>query len=149
MNGMAKYFPWLLSAVLAIFLLVNWVQSNGAMARKEAEIQSLRQQYKQLVDEANKKIEAASQREIQVRVAFRKALFGSGNVASLTNQSGQAIAVTADIERPASSQSRSLSMTIDPGQSKEIGEREGWAFIAGDKMKVSQPGHKALVFAAP
>ena len=167
MDRVMKFAPWLLSAVLAIFLALNWQHSRAALEQKDAEVQSLKQQYnklvseantkieeanvkvKQLADDANKKIEIASQREVQVRVSFRKALLSSGNVAAFTNLSGQTIAITADVERPASGQKRSFAITIDPGKTKEIGEREGWAFVPGDTVKVGQPDHKGLVFTAP
>jgi hypothetical protein len=138
MERLMKALPWLLSAVLAALLAINWQWSRTALEQKEAEVQRLQAQFR-----------LASQREVQVRVSFRKAFFASGNVAGFTNLSDQTIAITADVERPASSQRLRFAMTLDPGQAKEVGEREGWAFIPDDLIKVSQSEHKSLIFVAP
>jgi hypothetical protein len=92
-----------------------------------------------------KQLEAARLPESQVQVTLRKALVTSGNVAGIKNTSGQVIAITAEIERPASGLKKGFSITLDPGQTREIGGLEGWAFAPGDKIRVSQPGHKVLV----
>lgn len=72
----------------------------------------------------------------------------SGNVASFNNTAGQTIAVTINVNR-ASGQSRSFDVTLDTGMTKEIGEREGWAFIRGDTITVRQAEHKSKTFQAP
>lgn len=183
-NG-TKTIPWLLSAGLAILLVVTWQDSQKTIAQKDVEIAALKQQHTllvtdanskladantklyqltdeasskladantklhQLTDEANNRIQLANQPEIPVRMTFRKALMGSGNVAGFGNMSGQTIAITANVERRSSGQNRSFYLTIDSGKTKEVGEREGWAFIAGDTITVSQPEHKSLSFRAP
>lgn len=167
MTNTTKYLPWFLSAVLATLLSLLWYDSKQSLAKKDVDLAVLKQQYdqlatdanrkiaeansslRQLADEANKKIQIANQPEIPVRVTFRKALFSSGNVASFANISGQIIAITGNIERPSSGQSHSFELTIDRGQTKEIGEREGWAFVPGDTITLSQPDHKSLAIRAP
>ena len=79
-------------------------------------------------------------------VSFRKAIFGSGSVAMIRNSSSQSISVSLVAERSSTNQRRPFELTIDGGQVKEIGEREGWAFLNGDALKISQPGHKSLSF---
>jgi hypothetical protein len=166
MQNTSKYLPWVLSAVLAVLWGSSWSDSKTAIEKKDAEIATLQQQYQRLVndankqvaeantkiqqlaDEANTKIQLANQPEIPVRVSFRKALLSSGNVASFNNISGQIIAVAINVSR-ASGQGNSFEMTLDPGMTKEIGEREGWAFIAGDTITVTQPEHKSKMFQAP
>ena len=157
-----KYLPWLISAVLAILLALSWHDSQLKIAQKDSELVSLKQQinelnskieeannkYKQLGDEANKKLQIANQAEIQVSVTFRKALLSGGKVGRVTNLSNQIIAMTASVERPSSGKKNTFEMTLDPGQSREIGEREGWAFVPGDTITVSQPDHKSKTFHA-
>ena len=96
--------------------------------------------------EANERLQAANQPEPTVLVSFRKAFLGSGSVATIRNTSSQPISVSLVAERAATSQRRPFELIIDGGLVKEIGEREGWAFLAGDTLKVSQPGHKPVSF---
>lgn len=106
-------------------------------------------QNKQLTEDATTKLQLANQAEIQVRVGFRKAMLKSGLVAGFTNLSSQSIAVSVNVQRGSSGQSRNFELTLDPGKPKEIGEREGWAFIPGDSLTVSQPDHKSLSVQIP
>jgi FtsZ-binding cell division protein ZapB len=99
-----------------------------------------------LAAEANEKLQATNQPEPTVLVSFRKAFFGSGSVAMIKNSSSQSISISLVAERSSTNQRRPFEITIDGGQVKEIGEREGWAFLNGDALKVSQPGHKPLSF---
>lgn len=167
MTSPAKFAPWLLVIVSLGVAAFIWQDSRAHIERKDAEIAALKSQldkvlseanakiadanvkYKALAEEANQKIQVASLREVSVRIGFRKALLSSGNVAAFTNTSGQAIAIDAEIERPSSAKRRTFSLTLDPGQTKEIGEREGWAFLSRDAITVSQPEHKALRFVVP
>lgn len=100
----------------------------------------------QLASEANSQLQAANQPEVEVLVGFRKAMISSGKVAVIKSTSGQPIAVSVSAERSTSGGIRVFELTLDPGQIKEIGEREGWAFIAGDQMRISQPGHKTMAY---
>lgn len=160
MTSPTKIAPWLLVIVSLGVAAFIWQDSRTHIERKDAEIAALKGQldkvlseanakYKALAEEANQKIQVANLREVSVRIGFRKALLSSGNVAAFTNTSGQAIAIDVEIERPSSAQRRTFSLTLDPGQTKEIGEREGWAFLSRDTITVSQPEHKALRFVAP
>lgn len=166
MQNTSKYLPWALSAVLAVLWGLSWNDSKTTIEKKDAAIATLQQQYQQLAndsnnkvaeanskiqqlaEDANEKIQIASQPEVPVRISFRKALISSGNVASFNNTSGQTIAVTINVNR-ASGQSHSFDVILDPGMTKEIGEREGWAFIPGDTITVTQAEHKSKTFQAP
>lgn len=160
MTNTIKSLPWFISIVLAVLLAWSWYAAKQDVAKKNAELTELTQRYNQLLvdanskialltEEANKKIQLANRPEIPVNVSFRKALLSSGGVASFRNRSSRSIAVTATIERPSSGQSRIFDLTLDPAHTKEIGEREGWAFVSGDTVTLTEPEHKSSAFQAP
>jgi hypothetical protein len=99
-----------------------------------------------LATEATEKLQAANQPEATVAVAFRKALLGNGNVAMIKNTGPQAAPLTLQFIRASTGQQRSIQVVIDQSRSVDIGEREGWAFLPGDEVQVSQPGHKSRSF---
>lgn len=99
-----------------------------------------------LAAEASDKLQVANQPEPTVLVSFRKAFLGSGGVATIKNTSSQAISVSLLAIRTATNQQKAFELVIDGGSLKEIGEREGWAFLGGDTLKVSQPSHKSISF---
>lgn len=167
MSSASRVVPWVLSAVLAGAVGVTWFTMNMQLEQKNGELTDFRDKYNQLVSvanrklqeanqqkatlvaDANEKLHLASQPEVEIQVSFRKALLSSGNVAGLKNTAANTVAITAEIERPSSGAKRSYDLTLDPNQTTEIGEQEGWAFIAGDTIKVSQSDHKTLTFTAP
>ena len=95
-----------------------------------------------LTDTASKQLAAANLPEATVLLSTRKALVSSGNVAIIKNASTQTIGISVVATRPASNQRQSFEMVLDSQQTKEIGEREGWAFISGDVVTAEQAGHK-------
>jgi uncharacterized phage infection (PIP) family protein YhgE len=159
--------PWALVVVLSLAFGVIWFSTSMQLAAKDAQLQqkvaevsALREQYnkvveeanarlKSLTDEANQKLHVASQPEVEVQAGFRKALLHAGNVLLLKSIATAPIAITAEIERPSTGLKKVAELTLDPGQVKEIGEREGWAFVAGDMVRISRPEHKGVQFTAP
>ena len=119
---------------------------NAANEKLQQVATEARTRIQALAAEANEKLQSANQPEPTVLVSFRKAIFGSGSVAMIKNSSSQSISVSLVAERSSTNQRRPFELTIDGGQVKEIGEREGWAFLNGDALKISQPGHKSLSF---
>lgn len=158
----------MLSVVLAAILVVMWTTNNQKNAALEAKIFELQagqerlvndanaklkslnddanNKIKQMASEANEKIQAANQPEVELLVSFRKAMISSGMVAVLKNPTGSTEVFIVELERPSTGSSRRFDLTIDSNQIKEIGEREGWAFVQGDKIHVTQPDHKSLTF---
>lgn len=154
---------WVVAAVLGFLVIGEYFyfqarldEANTEIARANAEIAkanteitkgnvALKEAISE-IDKANVVINEASQPEVSVKVGFRPALISSGNVAVISNNSNQAIAITIRISR-SSTRSRIYETVLDGGATKEIGELEGWAFIAGDTVTVEQDGHKSLSFA--
>ena len=157
-----KNLAWVTSAVLALALVAIVLYFQDVIKGKDSEIQALTQKYnslaadanakistantklEQLATEANEKLAVANQPEVSVLVSFRKAFFGSGDIAVIKNISSQSIPVSLTVNRSSTGQRKQLELVFDGGQFKEIGEREGWAFLPGDTIQVSQPGHKSL-----
>lgn len=137
-----KYISWAIVVLLGLLLagVVGIYQIR--IVAKDAEIAALKKQFTKLVNEANEKLEHANQPEVPISIAFRKGLVDSGLVAQLRNNSGSTAAITIEVKRP-SGQAKSLEEVIDSNETKEIGESEGWAFIAGDSLTLKQSGHKS------
>lgn len=121
-------------------------QIRSANARAQEIASDANSKIQALAADANQKIQAANQPEPTVSISFRKALLGSGNVAVIKNTSSQSISLSLAISRPSTNQQNTLDVVLDPARPKEIGHREGWAFILGDSIVVSQPGHKTVTF---
>ena len=126
--------PWILVLLLAAALALAWLTHLIESKNRELETTHLRAT-----------IEQQSLREVQVQVSLRKGVVASGNVARISNTSKEIVAITAEVERPSSGARRAFSLTLDPQQTKEIGGLEGWAFVPGDTVLISQPGHKAIL----
>ena len=99
-----------------------------------------------LATEARNRLQVANLPEATAEVAFRKAVLSNGGVAMVRNNSATSAPFTILVARPSTRQSRQYAPVIDGGKTIEIGEREGWAFIAGDVIRVVQPGHKGREF---
>jgi hypothetical protein len=159
---MKNLAPWVTSAVLTLGLVSMFLYFQDVIKGKDSEIQALTQKYnllaadanakiatantqlQRLAAEANEKLVAANQPEVSVLVSFRKAFFASGDIAVIKNISSQPIPVSLTVNRSSTGQQKQFELVFDGGQFKEIGEREGWAFLPGDTIQVSQPGHKSL-----
>ena len=153
---------WVVSVLLLVGLIGAVFYFQGVIQDKDAQIQSLTQKYNSLVansnekiaaanarlhalaDEANSKLAVANLPQVSIAVSFRKALLSSGNVAVIRNIAAQSIPASLAVNRPSTGQQKLFELVFDAGQVKEIGEREGWAFLPGDTILISQPEHKSL-----
>lgn len=159
---------WVVSVVLAITLAVVYVQNNSVIQNKDDEIARLKdkiestladssarqQEYEekiaslsQIIEGARKEVEFASQPEATFMLSTRNPFFGgTGKIAVLKNISSRASPVTFIFRRPSTNQQRQYDMVFDAGQSKEIGEDEGWAVISDDNLEIIQPKHKGASY---
>lgn len=178
MKNFGKFIPWILLVILGGAFGYTWKSMDSEIEKKKIELVEIKGKYDHLVSEtnvklkvaeqeklnltaqaeqekskliaeANEKLQLASQPEVQVQISFRKALLNSGNVAVLKSQSRESIAITLEVARPSSGSRRNFELILDSGQVKEIGAREGWAFVAGDTIRVIQPNHKVLEAVSP
>jgi hypothetical protein len=124
-------------------------EANRKISEADKKISEASNKLQEVATAASQQIELANQPEAQVRVSFRKAFLASGSVAKITSTSNEPIAITAEIQRPSTGKARSYELTLNPNQWKEIGEIEGWAFVAGDSIRIMQANHKAQLSSAP
>ena len=120
--------------------------ASQASAKAQEAAEQARLRMDSMASEARARLQAASLPETTVAIIFRKAIVSNGNVAMVKNISGSSSIFSLLVGRPSTNQNRQFSPVIDAGKVMEIGEREGWAFLAGDVVRVSQPGHKPKEF---
>ena len=113
------------------------VQQVTAQATASAEAQAA---------EAAQRLKAASLPEATAEVTFRKAFLSNGSFAIIRNTSSTSVPFAIVVSRAATNQARRMNRVIDGGKVAEIGEREGWAFLPGDVVRISHPDHKAREF---
>lgn len=87
--------------------------------------------------------------EIPISVRFRKALLSSGLVASFKNETEDPFAVTLEFSRESTDRRDNRDLVLNKDQSREIGEREGWAFVKDDKIVLSRKGYKPVTIVVP
>ena len=140
-----KFAPWVLSVILAalVFLVLN--NKNNEIERLNQQLAIANQQIakaNQEISKADRMVAAASLPEATIDVAFRTAMMGSGSVAVISNTSDEAIPVTVLITRESTGQTKNYDFVMNAKSGREIGHMEGWAFVSGDVVAVSQPKHK-------
>jgi hypothetical protein len=82
----------------------------------------------------------------QLYLLLSEKLFWEWQCCKDKNTGAQASPFALQFIRASTNQQRSFQVVVDQERSIEIGEREGWAFLSGDEIKVSQPGHKPMTF---
>jgi|SRR5579862_3849236 len=162
-----KVAGWIVSAFLALVALVLFVllcvtisqlgtakqqvatlksqvtaaQADAATARADAASE------KDAADQAQQEADYQSLPEVPCTLGFGSpGLFSSehGSVASIENVDSDQVALNIKIERPSDGTSKTIDdFVIDGHQSRDLGEDEGWAFVSGDKITLSEGGHKA------
>lgn len=131
-------------------------EANQKLAAANQKYEELSVDANQQIEHVNKQIELASQKieheslpEVAATITFRKAVIANGFVAKITNTDSSTIAISAEIERPTTGQRKTFSATLDANKYKEIGGLEGWAFIQGDVITITQGGHKSKTIVVP
>jgi hypothetical protein len=111
--------------------------ANSNIAQLQAGITQLQQERVQL-----------GKRDLPVQVSFRHGVLSAGLVLTLHNVSRSELAVSASFSREgASPQSRQL--VLPPDGVREVGEREGWAFVTGDTVVLTNPSFREWRGSAP
>lgn len=87
--------------------------------------------------------------DVPVAVTFRNALLSGGKVARFRNTSPSQLAFTIDIVRASTDRRLNKDLVLDAGDTRELGEREGWSFAQGDEITLSRKGLKSVTIIAP
>ena len=84
-----------------------------------------------------------------IEVTYRKALLGDGLVTSFKNTSNRFLAVSAALSNPSLHQNKNFRIDLAPGQTREIGHMEGWAFSAGDTIFITHNEYRGIEVKIP
>jgi len=149
------------SIALAIFVILTlalwsqWSSTQNQLNSGRRQITELRTHVTELQSQFNdsqdeltkandqiadlqKALDYNEQRDVQCTLAF------DGFVGSINNPYHDPIHVNIHIERPSDGSSKSVNdINISGGSSTIV---EGWAFLSGDKITVSQPGYRPLTW---
>ena len=91
----------------------------------------------------------ANRAVIPVRVTFRLAFMGQGLVASIRNISNGPLNVIAELRDTGAEPIRSVSLTLEPNATTEIGYAQGWRISSGQSISVSSSGYRSVTAFAP
>jgi hypothetical protein len=154
-----KVAGWVVSAILALVALVLFgllCVSVSQLRAANQQITTLKSQVttaqadaaseKEAADQAQQDLAYQSLPEVPCTLGFGDpGLFSSehGSVASIENVGSDEAALNIHIERPSDGTSKTIEdFVIEGHQSRDLGEDEGWAFVSGDKITLSEGGHK-------
>ena len=94
-------------------------------------------QLRDTVQTANDVLKEQAKRDLPVSIQFREAMFGRNLVAVFRNNSSEAIEVSAVFTSPTTGQKLERNLVIPGNGVQEFGEREGWPFVPGQHVELS------------
>jgi hypothetical protein len=99
----------------------------------------------QQLQDAQAQLSAESRPDLPIRVGFRRALLGQGEVGMFQNLSNRVLEVTLDVNSPATGASMHHNYVLNPRGLLQVGPLEHWAFAPGQKIELSNPGFRPIV----
>ena len=84
-----------------------------------------------------------------VEVKYRRALLANGYVTDFKNKSNRQLTILATFTNPTLKASKSMSLVLSPGETKEIGHMEGWNFSSGDTMTLAHHDYQSATWNLP
>jgi hypothetical protein len=98
-------------------------------------------------------------REMAIAAGFRKAWTGSGLVLTLQNKTTKPLALNVTATDSTKQKKRAFRVVVNGGTSqgasfqaappKEIGHREGWAFVSGDSVEIECSEYDSMRITVP
>ena len=82
--------------------------------------------------------------DLPVQVTFRPARFTDGMVASFFNYSSAPVEVAALFQSDATHQQLQRHLVLPPNQTLEIGAAQGWAFLPGQTVTLTNSSYQPL-----
>ena|SRR5579883_1541381 len=155
-----RYVGWAVAAILGIVALALFVLLIATVSQLNAanqQVTALKSQVetaqadasaaKEDAEKAQEELDYQSLPEVPCTLGFvQPGLFSSehGSIASIENVDSEEAALNIKIERPSDGTSKTIDdFVIEGHQSRDLGEDQGWAFVSGDKITLSEGGHKS------
>lgn len=99
--------------------------------------------------QAPPKREKAGPPAVPVRVTFRQAGLGRGQIGIFSNYSSIPLPVVIALHNPNTGQRKRFSIRIAPGTRAELGHLDGWRFASGDQVAIRSQGYEPLRVTVP
>ena len=87
---------------------------------------------------------SASRPDLPIKLSFRRAQLSQGEVAVMQNLSNQTLEITLDVQNSATGAHFQRALVINPGQVGQFGPQEGWAFVSGQLVTLSNPAFRPI-----
>jgi len=132
---------------IAIVAVIVALVACGYSFTQYQQTQSLQQQLwqaKNQLQASQSRLVAEVRPDLPVRVGFRKAIFGSGQVAVLQNLSNEELQVTLEVTSTANGLHYQQPLVIEPNRIREIGGHEGWEFATGQTVTLNNTQYRPL-----
>jgi septal ring factor EnvC (AmiA/AmiB activator) len=91
---------------------------------------------------ANLKKELEKKPVLPVKLTFRAAVLGEGQVLQIFNDASQDLPVRLIVKRPATDKTKDFELVLRGNSTIEFGHAEGWAFHSGDVIVLKNNGYE-------
>ena len=119
-------------------------KTSADLAMSQANLQEAQTQIGKLNAELSKKP------ALPVKIAFRKAVLGSGLVAQFSNESSKELLFKLTVTNPTLNTTKEFHVRVSGDRiASEIGHAEGWAFSSGDVLTLSHNDYEPLQKTVP
>lgn len=126
--------------------------AKQASATLQSQLTALQNQVsgqQQQLESQQAQLASESRPDLPIRVGFRRALIGQGEVGTFLNLSNQVLQVTLDVTSPATGASLHRVLTMNPHGFVQIGPIQQWPFAPGQKLELSNPSFRSVTRMVP
>lgn len=123
--------------VIAYWQHQQVIQLTAALAAENNQSAQLQQQVAQQTADIQRQstvIQAEAKPDLPLSVGFRPALFGTGLVMELRNNSGSQLEVAAAFSSEATGLTQQRNIVLAPNLVLQLGSAQGWAFVPGQRI---------------
>jgi hypothetical protein len=151
---MVEYLPsqvrvWKLSTALLTLLALVAGALGALQSERASELANTVLTARQQIAAPEARLSEAEKPSLPVALSFRTALFGSGLVAIFKNTAPTSLEVAAVFSSQSTGQQRQVNLVIPPNGIQEIGHAEGWAFIAGQHIRLTNNRYRPAEYDVP
>lgn len=87
--------------------------------------------------------------DLPIRVTYRNAFTGPGLVAVFHNDSNQMVEVVASFSSAGVNATQSWRLVLSPNSRQDFGYREGWAFVPGQHIRLTNTAYRPFETIVP